>query len=485
MQPHQGLFFNFDFTNNERLKNSGFALEGVTVNGYVSNGAVTVNVNSAKALNSVVGHEITHVLEGTELYSQLQTALFQYAEGKGELQSRRESLEKLYTNVQGANIDGELTADLVGDYLFADADFVRNLSTNHRNVFQKVFDEIKYLYKVATAGSKEARELEKIKKTFEKVYRETGQAQNNTAEGGGVQYSIVEDFTDNNGTRFSNAVLFDTDFFDGESPRNWGKKLRSAIQKKADNVPLIFPVLDDAGNVTILQFANPSDRVGKNGSSGHKVLDELSYTTDNISKLAVVHIDEIVSVSEESSPYYSRENNHDWLDKNGWLHRNANVINRKNGKIYNLTIDIAKTKDGRSIMYATNGKIKKVGSVDVGSLKLKGPGQNSNFDTIISQINKNVNPQNSLSADEDLLPTRDYQIRGKDVALEEPLPIREDLKISNRSANADSQTSYTKDARSERLERKLKRIDKRLEREKAELVEEFKSIDPLAKEMFL
>ena len=27
---------------------------------------VTVNINSAKAINSVVGHEITHVLEGTK-----------------------------------------------------------------------------------------------------------------------------------------------------------------------------------------------------------------------------------------------------------------------------------------------------------------------------------------------------------------------------------------------------------------------------------
>ena len=85
-------------------------------------------------------------MEGTELYSQLQTALFKYAEGKGELQSRRETLEKLYANVEGANIDGELTADLVGDYIFTDADFLRNLSTNHRNVFEKIFDEVKYLY---------------------------------------------------------------------------------------------------------------------------------------------------------------------------------------------------------------------------------------------------------------------------------------------------------------------------------------------------
>ena len=40
---------------------------------------------------------------------------------------------------------------------------------------------------------------------------------------------------------------------------------------------------------------------------------------------------------------------------------------------------------GRTILYATNGKIKKVGNVDVNSLKIKGSRQNSNFDNIIPQ----------------------------------------------------------------------------------------------------
>ena len=39
-------------------------------------------------------------------------------------------------------------------------------------MFRKIYDEIKYLFKVATAGSKEARALEKAKKAFEEVYRE-------------------------------------------------------------------------------------------------------------------------------------------------------------------------------------------------------------------------------------------------------------------------------------------------------------------------
>ena len=383
----------FDFTNNAKLKESGFALNGRSINGYVTKDGVTVNIQSAKSLNSVVGHEITHVLEGTDLYAELQSAVVEYAKTKGEYKSRFDALTKLYEGVEGANIDAELTADLVGDYLFTDSDFISKLSTQNRNVFQKIFDEVKYLLKVATAGSKEAQQLEKVKRAFEDAYRAT----KNTAEDSGVKYSVTESFTDSNGTQFDNAVLLDTDFFDGEPPRKWGDKLKKEVYSRASTDPFILPIVDEKGNTTLLQFANPNDRVTKDGASNHKVLDKLSSSSDNISKLAVVHIDEIVSVSEENSPYYTSENNHQWLDKNGWLHRNANVINKRNGNIYNLTFDIAKAADGRTILYATDGKIKKVGNVNVNSLKIKGSRQNSDFDTKVAQEGKNVNRQFSLS----------------------------------------------------------------------------------------
>jgi hypothetical protein len=181
----------FDFTNNQKLKESGFAINGKQVNGYVTKDGVTLNLNSSKALDTVVGHEITHILEGTELYNELQNAITEYAKSKGDYQGRLDTLTKLYENIKDADVNKELVADLVGDYLFTDADFINNLSTNHRNVFQKIYDEIKYLCKVATAGSQEARELEKVKKVFADAYRESVQAQKNTADSG-VKYSLAQ-----------------------------------------------------------------------------------------------------------------------------------------------------------------------------------------------------------------------------------------------------------------------------------------------------
>ena len=178
----------FDFANNAKLKESGFAVDGKFVNGYVTKDGITVNIDSNKALNSIVGHEITHVLEGTDLYNELQNTIIEYAKSKGEYQGRFDTLTKLYEGVEGADVNAELTADLVGDYLFTDSDFINHLSTTNKNVFQKIYDEIKYLYKVATAGSKEARQLEKVKRAFENAYRESGNTE-------GTKYSLSEQKT--------------------------------------------------------------------------------------------------------------------------------------------------------------------------------------------------------------------------------------------------------------------------------------------------
>lgn len=165
----------FDITDNNKLKGTRFAVKGAQVNAFVDeNGNITINKDSKKRLNSLVGHEITHVLEGTGFYTELQNAVKQYAQAKGEWDSRLQAVTDLYKKYKpGADPTKELTADLIGDYIFTDKDFVMNLSTKHRNVFIKAWDEVKYLAKIATAGSREARELTKAKKIFEEVWRST------------------------------------------------------------------------------------------------------------------------------------------------------------------------------------------------------------------------------------------------------------------------------------------------------------------------
>ena len=245
-------------------------------------------------------------------------------------------------------------------------------------------NHLKAVLRTFSARSEEAAILEeynddltKIQKIWDSALKNAIRTSNATGgvvnTDGGEQFRIKDYIVDDNGNEYHNVVLLDTDFFVGISPRNWGAKLRDFVKKRSINNPFIMPVKDENDNVQKLQFARENER-----TNNHKVNDELSFTSDNISKLAVIHIDEIIEVSEENNPYYTEENTHGKLDKNGWLHRNVNVVNVKTGVIYNLTVDIAKTEDNRIVLYATKGKIKKVGQSEVNSLNNNGSGTHPN-----------------------------------------------------------------------------------------------------------
>lgn len=157
----------------------------LVVNGNITGDTIVLNLDSSKPLNRITGHEVTHPLKQTQSYDKLRDVVFNLAKTKGvDIDAKIEELKLKYDGIEDADPEAELVADLVGDYLFTDLDFINNLSTEHRNIAQKIYDEIKHLLKMATAGSKEARELERVKKAFEDSFRESAQAQKNTADSG-------------------------------------------------------------------------------------------------------------------------------------------------------------------------------------------------------------------------------------------------------------------------------------------------------------
>ena len=191
----------YEFTNNAELEKSNYDVKGKQVNGLVTvekdgKKKILINVDSAKALNSIVGHETTHLLEGTQEYQELQDAIFNYAKTKGDFDSRQASLYSLYKGIKGADVNSELTADLVGDYLFTDNNFISELSTQKPTVFQKIKELIDDLV-VRFKGTKEEKALREVQKKFKEAYRQqsgqqTGQESDTQTD---TQYSL----TDNQG----------------------------------------------------------------------------------------------------------------------------------------------------------------------------------------------------------------------------------------------------------------------------------------------
>ena len=201
----------FDVATAQKLAEAGLAVDGKQVNGLITKDGIVLNLESNAVLETTVGHEITHALEGTEHYEVLKEAIREYAELKGVYADKYSSLESIYAKKDAkgnilkdengnivwirddVDIDSEIVADLVGEYLFTDADFINNLSVKHRNVFQKIYDEIKYLVKIATAGSEEARKLEEVKRAFDKAYKQDAEVDTAEYADNEVKYSIREE----------------------------------------------------------------------------------------------------------------------------------------------------------------------------------------------------------------------------------------------------------------------------------------------------
>lgn len=87
------------------------------------------------------------------------------------------------------------------------------------------------------------------------------------------------------------------------------------------------------------------------------------------------------------------DNNHQWLDQNGWEHRYV-YLQTRNGKIYSATLNIANARDGRKILYDIN-KIKEVDDGDVPSdaKSRRGSHITSTSDSTVPQKASGVNTQ--------------------------------------------------------------------------------------------
>jgi len=402
----------FDFADNVKLKETGFALDGVTVNGFVNENGVTVNLNSAKALNSVVGHEVTHVLEGTDLYESLKQVVAEYAKNKGEYDARLEQLTELYNGKEGytgedasTKIEQEVVADLVGDYLFADADFVNNLSTNHRNVFQKIFDEIKYLCKAATAGSKEARELEKVKKIFEEAYR--AETKNPTTEGG-VKYSIVALDNGNVYVKASRNVIT------GTTKADQRKNITDFFNDLLEgNSSLDIQTIE--GDILTITKAETADKARDDYKTVQGQPLKMTDAEFLVKLRAEAHIDELAEISHKNNrPPVPDGKNHAFA-KDGFTYRRA-YFEDFDGQYYEITLSIG--HNGTVATVYNVGKISKgalpsakiiavVGSKALG----KTPSKSS-----LSKTTENVNTQNSLSNPNTDIAPLPWNIKGEDVA---------------------------------------------------------------------
>lgn len=201
----------YKFVSPEQLKQMGYREDA---NGLIdkSTGEILINAHSNKGIQAIVGHETTHIFDSkvkgkgqhamskyTKEYQALQDAAIEYAKAIGIYESKVGKITSAYGNLltNESQIKEELTADLVGDFLFNDEKFIENLAVKNRNVFQKIYDYIKHTYTMMK-GTEEEKAFEELKSKFEKVYKTVGKTSNQVAKEGAKYSFLGEEVLKNN-----------------------------------------------------------------------------------------------------------------------------------------------------------------------------------------------------------------------------------------------------------------------------------------------
>ena len=317
--------------------------EGQLIDGFASGKGIAINIDTQRALNFVVGHEVAHKLEQTRHYGKMQQLLFEY--NKDEYDSRFNYRAGQYKNKYAndakfkSKIDQEITGDMIGDYLFRDKNFIHHL-TKDKGTFRAIWDEIKYMYEIATAGSEQQKQLAEVKREFERAWREAGKTQKNTATSG-VSLS-VETLPD--GKKYVQA---DRQVIFGNDPDSWSEQVESYINKKIRNGENVSLIAEDGEVLTLT--ADTAGKIASNKTGRGTTLDDETFF---VKANAGVHIDELAQASVNAEhgkkPKTDKGARHGAFAEGGWTYRNA-FFRDFDGKYYRLTISAARGADGNVV----------------------------------------------------------------------------------------------------------------------------------------
>ena len=172
-----------------------------------------------------------------------------------------------------------------------------------------------------------------------------------------VNYSIRNDIVDVNGVEYDSVVMLDKPIPKRilSDQKTFEKFLVNELFNKK------ISVLDQNGDVEIIEFAGETERVRKGGKP-RLVRGELSRATGDVRKIIIANLEEVAERSVYDPINSNNVNSHGWLDQNGWESRKTYVTD--GNTIYEAYLKIGKARDGRNILYALNCDIKEGIAVD-------------------------------------------------------------------------------------------------------------------------
>lgn len=151
-------------------------------NGYYdpADGKIYVNARSQNPVAQIISHELTHSIEASGSYSDLQKlVLNRIRQTGGDLQAMRQQKAELYARhgenlTDNAAIDSEIVAEYVEKYLLTDEQSIRAMVQQNRTLGRRILQFINEL--LAKLGNSDAQErafLTKAKNYYQSALQET------------------------------------------------------------------------------------------------------------------------------------------------------------------------------------------------------------------------------------------------------------------------------------------------------------------------
>lgn len=314
---------------------------------------ILINADSPQAHQTVIGHETGHLIKtaNEDEFNELGKMLEDYARKSDDYDAVVEQLKKSYPEATEKELQEEVTCELLGRYVYGmDDKFIKRLAGEKPSVLEQILDYFKRLFE--STEDKEMRA--ELKTIMDKVEGEVGKVGKKEVKAEDKpKFSIVKKVVADDGTEYENVVKLDTNKFNDIG--NKGERSKAFKDFVFDNLAgEKFEAKDAGGNPITIEFARLGDKHRKDGAPNkNKTLNEIAVKTSKKKRsketqVAVSQANELIEVSkyDKSAP----TNAHGDLDANGWEYRTLPVM-AQNGNIYDCVLNIAKSKDGRNILY--------------------------------------------------------------------------------------------------------------------------------------
>lgn len=165
-----------------------------TAGGKYENGTITINPHTENPVRQVLVHELTHHLENSGAYADLQAAALRaFSEEQGvSADVLRQNITKLYAE-RGVTLDQdganrELTAAYCENRLFKDENSIQRLAQTDVSLFQRIRQWLSDLV-IRLRGTEEQKRVLEVQRLYEKAARTVGAVQDR-----GAQYTFGREY---------------------------------------------------------------------------------------------------------------------------------------------------------------------------------------------------------------------------------------------------------------------------------------------------